>query len=158
MLRHKYYDFQPVAADVSVKGGLSMTNGNCFMVVCLGDSYEITDSKLGDYSPVWQLSVDQFHILGRFLSTEISWAGNPVECNLRGGLVYTQTPLPERIGSRPGGNLFECALTDFDSMRFTFDELTAFTWGYYYGQFPVGQPARQLVFTVPSNYQSLSAL
>jgi len=143
-----YYEFHPVAVDVRVKGGLSMTNGNCLMVVRLGDVFEITDSKLGDYSPVWHLSVSQFRVFGRFLSEDMSWVGNPAEYDLGGGCVYTQTPSGKRIGDRPGGNLFECVLTGFESMRFTFDELAAFAWGYHYGQFPLGEPARALVFTV----------
>jgi hypothetical protein len=146
--RCKVYKLQSADSGVSVKGGLSMTNGNCLMVVRLGDIFEITDSKLGDYSPVWQLSVSQFRVFGRLLSEDISWVGNPVEYDLGGGCVYTQTPLAKRIGDRPGGGLFECVLTGFDSMRFTFDELTAFAWGYHYGQFPLCEPARQLVFTV----------
>jgi hypothetical protein len=148
MDKNQYYEFHPVTDGTGAKGGLSHANGNCLVVIRIEDgAWEITDSKLGDESPVWSLSSNQFHALGRAFVREIGWPVRSLRYDLGNGLVYTQTPLAEH--ARPGFNssLYECALTGFESMRFTFDELQAFNWGYFHGQFPVDGSVRRMEFT-----------
>jgi hypothetical protein len=142
-------ELRPVNNGSATKGGLSHANGNCLMVTRTDDDrWEITDSKLGDESPTWSLSSDQFHALGRAFVCEIGWPARSLRYDLGDGLVYTQTALPnlERPGFNP--NMYECELTGFEPMRFTFSEMQAFQWGYFNGQFPQNGPVQQLVFTV----------
>lgn len=145
----QHYEFHPAADGTGVKGGLSHVNGNCRVVTkAEGDVWEITDSKLGEASPVWRLNSEQFHKLGCSFLDERGWMDRTLEYSLGGGLTYTQTPLPNT--ARPGfmPDTFRCELTGFEPMEFTFSELQAFQWGYFNGQFPVDGPVREMTFTV----------
>lgn len=155
----KHYEFRDVITGTEVKGGLSHANGNCIMVTRVADgSYQITDSKLGDASPVWQLSSAQFHALGRALyAARGTWVITPLEFHLGDGLTYTQVPNQKQSAD---GRLFyeyKCTLGTAETMWFTFTEVNAFNWGYFHGQFPVDGPVQRMDFIIPKSCQPAAA-
>jgi hypothetical protein len=145
--------YKLVTSSNPVKSGLSLANSHCVMVNRASDgSYQLSDSKLGDDSPVWALSQGQFRELCRVLSYHIAvLAGmlydGPVMIALPDGssCAFLYGPDPEVSHVRSGKPWVTCLLsTSTESMAFSLEELSALTWGYMNGQFPEGEPVRQV--------------
>ena len=130
------------------KSKLSFSNSNCVVVTVTDDGYLIQDSKLGEDSPVWQLSSKQFHAIGQAMD---HWMGSGRDLYVtEPGLVFAMEALDAAGDEREyrwslGGNL---------PFVFTFCEVAAFCWGYHHNQWPEDQPARELVSAIKGTWSS----
>lgn len=138
------YQLQEVPNGIPVVGLLSFANGNCVVVVREDDgTYLVWDSKLGNESPIWRLTGEQFHKLGRSIVYAMRRRLSDMRpAVLSDGIIFAM----EQVGR----NEYVWRLnTGDDALTFTFDEIVAFYWGYSRGQFPEEGPLREVVSLVP---------